>query len=325
MNKKISVALCTYNGEKYIEKQLNSILNQSLNVNEIIICDDCSSDITQEILKNIQAQYPDIIHLHFNDINLKSNANFEKAITLTTGDYIFLSDQDDIWMPNKVAQVIAHFEKNQNIEGIFTNASFIDENDQPINQEISLCEFFCLFEGADNSSELLNNLLIYNGNYLTGATLCIKKEIKDFAIPFKTGEHFIHDEWLALILSNRKTLYYYPEKLISYRIHQNQQLGIGLVTNLDKIKKEKRTSYNLVLGTIKPKNFKEFKLLTRAYFFQYEKYKKLYQKNNDPIFLDISNKIKEKYINADKSMQKCNPILYFFRKLKDKKKGKRQL
>jgi glycosyltransferase involved in cell wall biosynthesis len=325
MSKNISVALCTYNGEKYIEKQLNSILNQSQSVNEIIICDDCSSDGTQELLRTIQSQYPDIIHLHFNETNLNSNANFEKAITLTTGDYIFLSDQDDIWMPNKVAQVVALFEKDPKIEGVFTNATFIDDNDQSINQEISLCEFFCLFEGVDNSPNLLNDLLIYNGNYLTGATLCIKKEVKDIAIPFKTGEQFIHDEWLALVLSNRKTLYYCSEKLISYRIHQNQQLGIGLVTNLDKIKKEKRISYDLVLGTKKPKSFKEFKLLTRAYFFQYEKYRNLYHKNNDPIFLDISNKIKEKYTNADKAMKKCNPILYFFRKLKDKKKGKRQL
>ena len=97
---KLSVAVCTFNGEKYISEQLNSIINQTLAVNEIIICDDQSSDSTIEIINSFIEKYPTLIKLYQNKINLNVNKNFEKAITLSTGDYIFLSDQDDVWEKN---------------------------------------------------------------------------------------------------------------------------------------------------------------------------------------------------------------------------------
>lgn len=323
MEKKISVALCTYNGEKFIEQQLDSILNQTISVDEIIICDDCSKDNTVALINKYVLKNPELFKLYINEVNLKSNANFEKAIQLASGDFIFLSDQDDIWRNDKVEKILSVFDENKKAEGVFSNADFIDDNNNTIYDNLTLWDFVCFFENENSNPDNLLKLLIYKGNYLTGATLCIKKEVKLFSIPFKTGDDFIHDEWLAFQLANRKTLYYSTEKLISYRIHSNQQLGVGLIQDTSKIKKGNFKYYDLIIGNKKPKWFSDFKTTTRAYFFQYDKYKKLYEKYNDGVFLEIKEILLKKYIDEDKKMKKCNPILYFFRKQKDKQKGKR--
>jgi glycosyltransferase involved in cell wall biosynthesis len=193
MKSKISVALCTYNGEKFIQKQLDSIVNQTITVDEIILCDDCSKDNTVNIINKYIEKYPSLFKLFINETNLKSNANFEKAIQLTTGDYIFLADQDDVWRNDKVEKTLAIFNKNKKAEGVFSNANFIDENDNRIYDKLTLWEFVSFFENENFNPKNIKKLLINKGNYLTGATLCIKKEVKAFSIPFKTGDDFIHD------------------------------------------------------------------------------------------------------------------------------------
>jgi len=115
---KLSVALCTYNGEKFIEQQINSILNQSISIDEIVICDDQSTDKTVEILKKLQSEHKAIVVIE-NEINLRSTKNFEKAISLCTGDFIFLSDQDDVWNAQKVEKTLAIFKENPTAEGVF--------------------------------------------------------------------------------------------------------------------------------------------------------------------------------------------------------------
>jgi len=322
---KISVALCTYNGEKYLKKQLDSILNQTVPVNEIIICDDCSNDSTIEILKKYSTEHPGLFNIFINESNLRSNKNFEKAIKLTTGDFIFLSDQDDIWKQNKVEKTLAVFEKNPNAEGVFSNADLINDNDEFLfNNSISLWDSVYFFESKIPKPIDLYKILVLKGNYLTGATLCIKKEVKEYCFPFQTIEGtFLHDEWFAFILSERKTLFYSTEKLISYRIHSNQQMGVGnILKNAEKIKRDS-SILDLLLEIKKPKNFKDYKTLARALYIQYDKYKTL-SKNNSALE-QIKNNLLEAYIIADEGMKKSNSILYFFRKLKDKKKGKRQL
>lgn len=321
----ISVALCTYNGEKFLEKQLDSILNQTIKVDEIVICDDISSDNTLTILNAYNEKYPNLFSIHINSQNLKSNKNFEKAIQLCSGDYIFLSDQDDLWRNDKVEKTLEIFKNNPSAEGVFSNATLIDDNDKILFENISLWDSVYFFENKIIKPIDLHRLLLLKGNYLTGATLCIKKEVKEFCFPFQTLEKtFLHDEWFAYILSERKTLFYSTENLISYRIHSNQQMGVGnILKNAEKIKKSPK-NMQIILGITKPKSFKDYKILTRTLFSQYEKYKELKM----DIFLDsekIEKKLLDYYFEADKKMKKANPILYFFRKLKDKRKGKRQI
>ncbi len=322
---KISVALCTFNGEKYIEKQLDSILNQSIKVNEIIVCDDQSTDTTILILEKYSLKHPGLFKIHKNETNLRSNKNFEKAISLCTGDYIFLSDQDDLWREDKVEKTLNVFSKNPTAEGVFSNATLINDKDQLLFKDISLWDSVCFFENQIPKPIDLFKLLILKGNYLTGATLCIKKEVKEFCFPFQTIEKtFLHDEWFAFILSQRKTLFYSTDKLISYRLHENQQMGVGnILKNAKKIKKSSK-KIKVLLGIKKPTSFNDFKTLTRAYFSQYEKFKVLFKNNKNEHF-DLTDRLLIQYKEADVMMKKKNPVLYFFRKLKDKRKGKRQL
>ena len=127
----ISVAMATYNGEVYLRKQLDSILHQSLPVDEIIICDDQSSDGTVDIIQEYIKQYPHI-HLYKNEQNLGYKRNFKKALSLCSKEYIFLCDQDDIWDSDKVKEMVAIMNNNPEMEALASSFTFIDEHDQPI-------------------------------------------------------------------------------------------------------------------------------------------------------------------------------------------------
>ncbi len=322
---KISVALCTYNGERFLKEQINSILNQSVPVDEIVVCDDCSSDATKNILAEYAANHPNLFRLYFNEENLRSNKNFEKAITLTTGDYIFLSDQDDCWRKDKVEKIIAIFENEPSVEGVFSDASFMDENGATILNQVSLWQSVCFFKESILEPSDLQKSLLNISNFLTGATLCIKKEVKEFSIPFLTTKNFIHDEWFAFVLTERNTLRFSTEKLISYRLHSGQQLGVGKIANPNNVVANNRRINQIMMGIKKPSNFKDCKSKVRFHFSQYEKYNDLYKQYNLPKFKIILDEMKEKFIAADNEMRQKFPIRYIFRKMSDKRKGKRQL
>ena len=112
-NKLVSIAMTTYNGEKYVEKQLRSIFTQTRQPDEIIICDDCSKDHTLEIVRRIVAEYKaeDRVRLVENQQNLGYIRNFHQAIGMTSGDYLFLADQDDEWYPHKLERVLEVMEE----------------------------------------------------------------------------------------------------------------------------------------------------------------------------------------------------------------------
>ncbi len=272
MSSKISVALCTYNGEKFIEQQLESIFNQSVSVSEIIICDDASTDKTVEIISKFVQKYSTIIQLHKNELNLNCVKNFEKAIQLTTGYYIFLSDQDDVWQKDKVEKTLNHFLQNPTAEGIFTDAFLTDNNNKRIeNYSLLQC---CIFNAdiVDQCGGFWNTYMQYN-NMVTGATLCIKKEVKDFIFPFPTIPQFYHDEWIALHLAQRNTLQLLNEKLIFYRIHQQQQVGTGII---DRYHSEKEYA-DIVMGIKKVNRFNDIFIVYKKVYSLYDKYYRVMQ------------------------------------------------
>lgn len=321
---KVSVALCTYNGSIFLEQQIDSILNQSIPVNEIVVCDDVSSDDTIFILEKYSQNHPNLFFIHVNEVNLRSNKNFEKAISLCTGDYIFLSDQDDIWKSNKIEETLKVFKENKNAEGVFSDGELIDDNNALLFKDTSLWDSVYFFESQMQKPIDLFRLLILKSNFLTGATLCIKKEVKEFCFPFKnTSTTLFHDEWFALLLSDRNTLFYSTEKLISYRIHSQQQIGVGEIEKNRKIAQKLPKSFKLMMGFQKAKSFNDYKLLTRNLYKLYIKHKESLIKKNE-FTLKIENRILSYYLEADSNMKKANPVFYFFRKWEDKRKGKRQ-
>ena len=323
---KLSVALCTYNGEKYIKEQLESILNQNVPVDEIVICDDSSNDKTTAIIEELLIEYPNKISLHKNQVNLGSSKNFEKAIKICNGDYVFLSDQDDIWKVNKVERVIQHFLANPTTEAIFTNADLINDKNEKIRTH-TLWDSVFFIENQLKKPINLFKLICSKRNMVTGATLCIKKETKDYILPFPDIQKYYHDEWIAIIIASRKKLDYLTDELISYRIHPEQQ--IGGKNSIQKSTTQKHLNLsNYILGYSTPKSYQDFNLLSKAYFRHYLKFTNIanYTKGDSPInFKEIAETNLELFKKCEDLQKKVNPIFYFFKNLTDKIRGKRQL
>ncbi len=304
---KISVALCTYNGEKYLHQQIDSILEQTIKVDEIVVCDDGSKDQTQEILSEYQKQFPEVFKIYINEKNLRSVKNFEKAISLCTGDFIFLSDQDDDWAQNKVEVYFDYFKQNPNIDVICSNGFIIDENSNKL-------EKYTVWDApqllAKNNQEI-DYFKIFNtiGNFATGASMAIRRKFADKILPFPIIENFHHDEWIAVVSSEQKKFAFLNEKLFSYRTHSDQQVG-GISFPKNEASKQKIIQKFDI--NREPKTLRDFKIKIRTLRNKKKKFQQYLEGNKNTIierFLAFIN-IEQKSIN-DK-MKKKNPLLYLF-------------
>ena len=223
----LSVALCTYNGERYIREQLESILNQTMPVDEIVVCDDGSTDNTLQIIESLRDSYQSDIRIYRNEKNLGPARNFQKTINLCRGDIIFLSDQDDIWQLKKVETIVRYFNKNKQKQVVFTDGQLIDTIGNVIPGTLWKC-----FGMTEKSQRMINDgygiELFANENRATGATMAVRKEFKYLSniTDFCMGD-ILHDGALAMLSAAENQLGYISEKLIKYRIHANQECGIG--------------------------------------------------------------------------------------------------
>lgn len=227
----ISVALCTYNGEKYIREQLDSILSQTMPVDEIIIRDDCSMDSTCVILEDYAFQYPQI-DFKRNQTNKGFVKNFENAIIDCRGDFIFLSDQDDIWMPDKV-ETLVKFLKKSGMYGVYTDGALIDQNGKSLDETLFSRLLLMPYIEHNLLDKYEFEITCLNHNHVTGATLAITKKAKDIILPFRTTPLFLHDMWIAFKLSSLNKLGRIDNQLISYRLHDGQGCGLNMDKNKD--------------------------------------------------------------------------------------------
>ena len=206
----ISIAMATYNGEKYLREQLDSILTQSIQDFELIVCDDCSTDSTVQILNEYAAR-DKRINIFVNEQNLGFKKNFEKIISLCSGNYIALSDQDDVWTENHL-QVLLESIGNNDLVG--ANAFLCDEKANPIGVDLLSCskiEFF------PNSKDDWFFFLLHS-NIFQGAACMFRKTLVQKAIPIPENVKF-HDYWLALIASANGGVVYINECVLYYRQH----------------------------------------------------------------------------------------------------------
>ncbi|RDC54753.1 glycosyltransferase family 2 protein [Pedobacter chinensis] len=202
----ISIALCTYNGANYLPQQLDSILNQTYKNIELIVVDDGSTDGTKEILEEYANQYKEI-KLYFNERNIGFNSNFERAISLCSGKFIAISDQDDIWKKNKLELLHENITDNWLI---FSNSSFIDETGKIINGQI-LDKNFSL-DGKDFKSLLFSN-------FVTGHTALFSKEFIPFLLPIP--HQGFYDWWMGFVAIYHKKITYLNQVLTFHRIHSS--------------------------------------------------------------------------------------------------------
>jgi glycosyltransferase involved in cell wall biosynthesis len=216
---KLSVSMITFQGAAYLKAQMDSILGQSIPVHEIIVCDDGSTDGTKEILATYAESHPHI-QLHFNEKNLGTVANMQQCLRKTTGDLIFLADQDDVWLPTKVEKTLAFFQDNPDADAIFSNADIIDEVGET-QYGMTLWDIIGFPYGQVDLADFERRV----DNVVTGAGLAFKRDsnLIEKDIPQIPG--LLHDGWIGLYFAAKNTLKANPEKLFQYRSHANQQVG----------------------------------------------------------------------------------------------------
>lgn len=224
---KISIALCTYNGDRFLKKLIDSIINQTISVDEIIVSDDYSIDNTWAILEEYQFKYPDLFKIFKNVNNLGPINNFEKTIQECSGDIIFLADQDDIWLSNKVALTVEYFNNNIHAEAFFSDAYLIGNIFNGKNEKRDRLWEYYNFNTSLADKLSFFHYLLYFGNVVTGACLAIRKNCMSKIVPFQLKNDIWHDEWIALKLSSSNSIRWIDEPLLKYRIHSNQQVGLS--------------------------------------------------------------------------------------------------
>lgn len=219
----ISVAMTTFNGEKYIEKQIESIIHQSLPVDEIIVCDDGSTDHTVELLKKYD------VTLVQNFQNLGYKLNFKQAMEKCNGDYVFLCDQDDIWEKDKVKDMMHIMESHKNIHVLASSFTYIDGQDQMIlttlNKGYSNNNLYNKEVAKNDLVSVLTDEFIY-GNYFQGCALVMDKQTRDFVV-HHFDDRLPHDWIISLYASIDGGMYFYNKSEFKYRIHSDNSIGVS--------------------------------------------------------------------------------------------------
>ena len=210
--------MCTYNGAEFLPAQLQSIITQSRPPDEIIVCDDGSTDDTQKLLE----KFP--VSLYINDHNLGSVKNFERAISLCTGDVIALSDQDDVWRKDKLQLIEDAFNQSPSAGLVFSDAAIVDEDLNPLNRrmwdEVGFDEHKRKLVRGGRALEVL-----ITGWTVTGATMAFRAPFMKLSLPIPDDIAMIHDGWIALTIAAVADVVALDEPLIQYRQHARQQIG----------------------------------------------------------------------------------------------------
>jgi glycosyltransferase involved in cell wall biosynthesis len=220
----VSVALCTYNGSRFLGEQLRSIAEQTTLPCELIICDDGSTDSTPEIVRVFADEAPFPVHFLRNETTLGSTKNFEKALRLCSGDAIALCDQDDLWHKDKIECLARVLENEPDVGGVFSDALLVDENSEPMSKSLWETKRFTSRRQAAVNDRRSAPLSLLDRNEVTGATFLFRSVFVQAVTPIPS--EWVHDAWIALLIATQAQLRALPARLVSYRLHSAQQIGI---------------------------------------------------------------------------------------------------
>lgn len=251
---KISVALCTYNGAAFIEAQLASILDQDRPPDEVVVSDDGSTDCTPELVKAQHERFEArgvSLRFQLHSTPLGVVRNFESAIQATTGDIVFLSDQDDIWRPSRVSESMNEFTRRPGLSALFADARLVDVDAAPLGSTLF---HWLQVTSADRASINARHAfpVLLRRNLATGATMAIRRSLLDDALPFPVD--WVHDEWLAIIAASREAIGLLDQPLIDYRQHGGNQIGV-----------RKPTLRHRITTALAPRGLRVNKLVSRSH------------------------------------------------------------
>jgi glycosyltransferase involved in cell wall biosynthesis len=221
---KLSIAMATYNGERHLRQQLESFASQDRPPDELVVCDDQSTDRTLEVVGEFAEKAPFPVIARRNEQRLGAMKNFEAAASLCTGDVIFFSDQDDVWLPGKLARHEAIYRDEPDVGMIFSNATIVDEQLRPMGQ--SLYEYVAFTEARRRRFESKSafNLVIHR-TFAFGCTMSFRSSLLAPLRPFPI--EFMHDRWVQTLLASSTRFRALTDEYILYRQHGSQTLGIN--------------------------------------------------------------------------------------------------
>ena len=319
---KINILMATYNGRKYLKKQIDSILNQTYSDFRLLISDDASTDSTLKILEEYEKK-DSRGEIYSHETKLGVVANFEFLINKVRSEYFMFADQDDLWEPDKIEKSLKKLEETGS-DLVYTDLEVVDDKLNQIEPSFWKQKGFYDKITKYNSFESL-----YLNNYINGCTmLCKSSWINDFLPLPKTSKYVIHDYWIALVVSHRGKMAYIEKPTIKYRQHGKNQVGSSrkcdTLKTLDEIRElfiqvklehfetfiknekvfkskeirelnRKSLAYFMDLKNKKNFNFKNWKLFFKLYKYEDFKYKMLnFIILNMPAFARIAFKIRKK-------------------------------
>ncbi len=273
----IDILLPTYNGEKYLKEQIDSILNQTYKNIRLIISDDCSKDSTPKILEEYRGK-DERIELYLQKENIGVVKGIEFLLKKVKSNYYMLADQDDVWLPMKVEKSIETLKK-ENADLVFGDLEVVDQDLKTMYP--SFGDFMLL------NRKIKKYINSYKVNYLyncvTGCTVLSKKEFIEKILPIPTeSKYLIHDHWIGLVVALNGKLAYMPEKYIKYRQHGNNQVGTDKISHgFKNIEQVRELFINVKLGVF------------GTYVNNKEKFSKELQEQNEKA-LNYYNDIKDK-------------------------------
>jgi glycosyltransferase involved in cell wall biosynthesis len=225
MRRTFSIALCTYNGAAYLPDQLVSIAAQRRLPDELVVRDDASTDNTPALIQAFAARAPFPVRFERNADRLGSTRNFDGAIAACTGDLIAVSDQDDVWRPDKLSTIERRFAESPGVGLVFSDADLVDAALNPIGARLwARIGFDRRLRHVWRTRGALTALV--PGRIVTGATMAFRSTFRALVLPTPDGiAPMIHDGWIALAIAAVAGVAFIEEPLVAYRQHGAQQIG----------------------------------------------------------------------------------------------------
>jgi glycosyltransferase involved in cell wall biosynthesis len=240
---KISIAMCTYNGEQYLREQLDSIAKQTRLPDELVVSDDGSIDKTLKLIEEFASSSPFPVRISVNDKNLGTTRNFEKAIWSCEGEVIALCDQDDIWHVKKLELVEALLASAASVGLVISDAELVDAASKRRGRS--------LWQGVGFDSRKRKRVtegkaleVFVTHHVVTGATMAFRSTFRDLISPIPPEGALAHDGWIALMIAAVADVGFIEEPLIKYREHPAQQMGARRRSTAESVIRAKKTDRN---------------------------------------------------------------------------------
>lgn len=234
----VSVAMATYNGEKFITAQLESLASQTRPPDELVVCDDASTDKTVDLVRAFAERANFQVRIEQNNPGLGTTANFERAVLLCTGDVIFLADQDDVWLPKKIETLAGRLDAEDSVGAVFCNGSVVDAAGTKLGYDLWTALGFDDDERAAVREG--RELDVFARHVVAaGTTFAFRSCFAPLLHPFPVLRS-AHDAWIACLISAVSRVEIIELELIEYRWHGENQLGLRKLSLLEQFSAAKR-------------------------------------------------------------------------------------